>query len=184
MKLSEIKDNIKLVDEIEVKKYIPMAYKKMIIDGIKAQCIKQQEGMSNMYYIDFVTKEIVSVLLITQSYIKNVEFDEVEVENTLYDFYVSSGIWEKVEKEIPANEINLIESLVYDTIYTELEIENSIEGVLLRGLNKIADVINKNLNPKEINKFIKTFSKEIKDFDVDKLGVVAKLLDFNKKDES
>lgn len=177
IKLSEIKENPELIKEIRVKQYLPIANKKITIcgfdgddgkryEGIIEMCLKQNED--GLHYVDFIDKEMVMVLFIVQAYCADsIEFDDID-EDSMYDFCMS-GLWQHVRDNIPEDEYKQFVNFVDDILSQEMKLKNSVESILVQGINKIADVINTNLNPKEINKLVKTFSKEFSNFDLNKL---------------
>ncbi len=184
IKLSDIWANTDLIkmEKVKIAEYIPIAHKRMIIEGfiendgskhpgIVDMCLKQD--IDGMYYIDYFVKEVALVTSLVQAYCLNIEFDEIEIEDTMYDFYITSGIWDEVKENIPEDEYWIFMDLLDNTLAEKVESKNSIEGILCRGLDKFVEVVDKNMNPKEINKLIGTFSKEFKEFNFDKLGVVG-----------
>ena len=192
IKLSQIKENPSLIKEIRVKKYLPIANKQITIcgfngedgkryEGIVEMCLKQNED--GLHYVDFIDKEIVMVLSIVQAYCADsIEFDDIEVDS-MYDFYVESGLWKYIIYNISEDEYKQFVGFVENTLAQEMKLKNSIEGIVASGINKIADVINTNLNPMELNKLVKTFSKEFKNFDLSKMEMVSSIFGEMNKEE-
>ncbi len=182
IKLSQIKDNPQLVKEIKVKQYLPLVDKMILIEGFENEterysgivddAIKQNN--EGMYCIDYISKKIATVLGIIQKYAE-IEFDDVEVDNLLYDFCITSGIWNKVKSNIPESEYFEIIGLIDDVIEQEIEIKNSVASVLNRRLNNLASVLNRGLNrfidkiptDKQIKSLSKSLVKDMKNFDWD-----------------
>ncbi|MDD4804546.1 MAG: hypothetical protein PHN69_05160 [Candidatus Pacebacteria bacterium] len=186
MKLSEIQKDKSKLYEMQVLSYLPIAHKTLMInggeevDGIKEvtgiidDCIKEKNGM---YYIDHFAKEVSFVLCVVMNY-TDLEFDEIELKEgyTIYDFIMESRIWECVQKHIPEEEMRKIHNLLDESLYQELEIKNSLQGILSRNLIKFVDVVDKNMNPKEMKSLLKAVSKEVKGLDQDKIKELSKLM--------
>ena len=186
IKLSEIKENPEKIKEVKVKDYISITTKQMIVfgysmddgthaEGIVDMCIEQRDD--GMYYENIIEREIVSKLFLIQVYCENVEFNEIKVNETMYDFYMTNGLYNYVVENIPNDEYWKFMELIEEGIYQELKIKNSLSAILNRGLNKLADIINNNLDPKKLNKLIKTASKELRGLDFDKLEGLKGIMD-------
>ena len=186
IKLSEIKENPEKIKEVKVKDYISITTKQMIVfgysmddgthaEGIVDMCIEQRDD--GMYYENIIEREIVSKLFLIQVYCENVEFNEIKVNETMYDFYMTNGLYNYVVENIPNDEYWKFMELIEEGIYQELKIKNSLSAILNRGLNKLADIINNNLDPKKLNKLIKTAGKELRGLDFDKLEGLKGIMD-------
>ncbi len=190
IRLSDIKNNPELVNEIQVKKYISITEKQMTINGfadddgnyypgIIDSCLEKKDGM---YFINYFRKEMLVNLAIVQSYCDNVEFDEIENENmTMYDFYNISGILKKVIDNIPDLEYWKFTDFVDSTLQQELDVRNSVSAVLNRGIEDVKiiledkamqfiKIVEKNTDPNVIKKLFKSLFKDVKGLDMDKMG--------------
>ena len=182
VKLSEIqKDNSK-VNKIQVLSYLPITKKMLMIqgseeiDGIKEitgivdDCIGYKNGM---YYIDHIKKEVSFVFNMVINY-TDLQLDEIELEDgsTLYDFIITSGIWEYVNEKIPKEEYFKISDLMYETLEQELKIRNSFEGVISRNLS---DLIDKMPTDKQLKSIGKSLIKDLNKLDLDKVPMLKKM---------
>lgn len=179
MLLSEIKSNPEKIHEIKVTSYLPIVEKMIMIQGFDGEeerfygiiddCIKEKDGM---YYVDYISKEISFVIAMVQRY-TNIEFDDVEIHNTLYDFCITSGIWNIVLNGIPTDELYMVKNLLDNTLEQELKIKNSIEGILNRNLQAFIEKIP---NEKSIKKLIAEIPKQINKIKPEQLGLIKDMV--------
>ena len=179
MILSEIKNDPKKVNEIKVIPYLPIVEKMVMIQGFNGEeerfygivddCIKEKDGM---YYVDYISKEISFVIAIVQRY-TNVEFDNVKIHNTLYDFCITSGIWNIVLNGIPTDEFYIVKELLDNTLEQELKIKNSIEGILNRNLQALVEKLP---NDKQIKKLIAEIPKQVNKIKPEQLGLIKDMV--------
>ena len=181
IKLSQIKENPSLIKEIRVKKYLPIANKQITIcgfngedgkryEGIVEMCLKQNED--GLHYIDFIDKEIVMVLSIVQAYCADsIEFDDIEVDS-MYDFYVESGLWKYIIYNISEDEYKQFVGFVEEILAQEMKLRNSIEGIVSSGINKLIDKIP---TDKQLKSLAKSLVKDMKGFNWDSLPMLKEI---------
>lgn len=185
MKLSYIKSQLEMgknIDAIgiEINKYIPIVSKMVMIqgfmsednihqNGIVDECIDIQNGIA---YIDPLKKEVSIVCNIINWY-TNIEIDEINLENTIYDFYMTSGIWDYIITVLD-KEYKTIINLINESITEELKKYNSLEAVLNNQIEKLIEKIPTN---KEFKQLTKNFVKEFNKMSWDKVPMIKQMFD-------
>lgn len=176
MKISELKQQIEegknYKDIIEFISYIPFVKKKIMCESIADSCIKEENGM---IICDHCMKQLTTDIMLINNY-TNLEFNEESYVEE-YDYLCENDIVDYVVGKIKKSETYFIQDMVWEEIENRMRINNTIEGILNRGLNKLADIINNNLDPKKINKLIKTVAKELRSLDFDKLEGLKGIMD-------
>jgi hypothetical protein len=108
----------------------------------------------------------------------DIEFDDIEVDDTIYDYFITSGIWEYVKENIPFNEYELVIDLLENTLKQEIELNNSISSIVNTHLGTVVDIINRRFpNEKEMKGIIKSLTKSFKDLDWDKVPMLKQMKD-------
>ena len=176
MKISELKQQIEegknYKDIIEFISYIPFVKKEILCDSIVDGCIKEENGM---IICDHYMKQLTTDIMLINNY-TNLEFNEESYVEE-YDYLCENDIVDYVVGKIKKSETYFIQNMVWKEIKNRMKINNTIEGILNRGLNKLADIINNNLDPKKLNKLIKTAGKELRDLDFNKLEGLKGIID-------
>lgn len=166
-------------EDLELKQYNSLLVKENMINKIKAVSFTEENGITK---IDFITKELFTVLIIfleytnknINLYVKNENDEEVldvKLAFELYDYIVSEGIFDDLVNKI--NDISSLFNMLNQEIEQELKIKNSIEGILAKTLNRAIDVLEKNTNPKEMKKILTQLNKT----DLSKLPMLQKIVD-------
>jgi len=175
MKISELKQQIEegknYKDIIEFISYIPFVKKKIICESIADSCIKEENGM---IICDNYMKRLTTDIMLVNNY-TNLEFNEDGYVEE-YDYLCENDILNYIVDKINETETYFIQDMVWEEIENRMRVSNSIEGILTRGVNKIADIINTNLNSKQIKSIIKLASKEFKNFQPEKLQILNDML--------
>lgn len=191
MKLSEIKTTIDMSNDIEslkinVKTYLPIAEKMIMIQGFQGKDGIHHNGIidesiefdNDMAYVDYFKKEISTVCNMINWYM-DIEIDDVEIENTLYDFYITSGIWDFVKAQLN-NEYKIITDFIDKSIEEELRKNNSMESVIN---NNLIRFISRIPNDKELKQLTKTLVKDVNKLNWDKVPMIKQMFEtLNKKD--
>jgi hypothetical protein len=162
MKFSEIKialdkgEQIKSL-KINIKTYLPLISKMLMVlgykedgkteNGIIDECIETSNGIA---YVNHFKKHMAIVCAVINWY-SNIEVDKIELEKdyTIYDYYITSGLWNYVKNQI-GNEYKIILSLVDKSIEEELRKYNSIEAVVNNNLNKLIDKVPTDIQLKQL----------------------------------
>jgi hypothetical protein len=131
--------------------------KQAIIDGdgegVASECVVEENGLKR---VDLFAKETLVTIVLVREY-TNIEFDDTVEDDELLDVLIESGVIEMILEEVPDAEkfIDFLE----DRIDQEIEMFNSLTGVLARGLEKLVSKIPDDINAKTIEKWIKSVPK-------------------------
>lgn len=128
--------NIHFNDQIiEVKDYLPVNEKA----SLAAEVLNYTLNNNDNHFANPIQMEVFTVLGIIQRY-TNITFTEKQKEDPakLYDLFVGSGLWEKIQDAIPKEEYHAVIKQVNKSVSTYFEYLNSIFGIL--------DTINKDYN--------------------------------------
>ena len=150
-------------DKIQIKPYLPIATKRLICEEIAKNSIIEQDGMKVKDSIAFT---IAFDLMIVQFY-SNVDIDEH------YDEACEYGIIDYIKDNMNQNEREFISEHSYYMIQNEINIHNSIAGVINRQLTKFINIIDKNTSPKAM----KSILKEAQKLDLDKIPMIKQLVE-------
>jgi hypothetical protein len=189
MKLSEIKLSLSQgskIDslKIEVKPYLSIIEKMMMTlgyekneihqNGIVDECI---EFKNNYAILNFFLKEIAIKISVINWY-TNIELDgNSNVDD--FDYVIISGIWDYVINQIEEDEYKNLLSLIDSSLTEKVKSNNSIEAIINRNLNVIADRIP---NSKQLKSLAKSLIKDINGLDSSKLSIIQEIKEsFNKK---
>jgi len=175
MKVIEIKENLNqdklLNDLIKIKSYLSFAEKKIMCDKIIDGSLYEEDGM---LACDYYNKKLFTEISIINNY-TDIELDEENIVGD-YDILCELGIVEHILKCLDDDEKYFIYDMVEDGICQKIKIGNSMESVVKKGLDKFVNIIDKNMNVKEINKLIKTASKELQKFEPEKLKSLQEMM--------
>jgi hypothetical protein len=151
IKISEIKDNF---SNIQINPYIPFVIKKNMIDNILDICVSiDEDGFKR---IDYATKIMATEFSICNQ-ATNIDLSE-EDSLTAYDNLKKSGAIKYIMDNIDIKEISFIESCVNEKIKEMYIVDNSIQAVISKVLNKLIEKIP---DSKEINKMIPRIGREL-----------------------
>ena len=144
----KVNTDIKTIDfneqKIEVKQYLPISDKLDLI----AKVINLSADDNN--FANPIKVEVYSTITIIEAY-TNITFTEKQKENItkLYDMISSSGMFNVIAENIPAEELNNLFVGIEDTIEAVYKYRNSLMGIFE---NITADYSNLNLEATEIQK--------------------------------
>ena len=156
---------------LEIKSYLPLAAKQILLKNILDLCKKEE---NDIIKIDYTLKEFAIEISLVNQY-SNVDLqvdDVVEV----YDELKQNGIIANIINQIPEEEINFIDYVLEKEITQIQAVDNSIEMVLAKTLNKI---VNKLPDEKGMTKIVKSLPKEINKIDPAKLQYITKAIGWN-----
>lgn len=139
--------------ELQIKQYLPLAIKKLSIQNILESCVIEENEIKK---IDFVLKEFAYQFTLVNQY-SNLDCD-VENMTEFYDELKEHGIIDFIIRQIPESEREFINSVLQKEIEQIQSVDNSIEMILTKALNKLVDKLP---TSKEINKMIPKISKEL-----------------------
>lgn len=135
---------------MEIKKYLPIAEKKLLIDTIVTHSLTENENGLKM--INYIQKDVAQVIMIIRMY------TDMEVNLDNYDELVESGKFNEIVSSIVTSDIDFVIKTVDKILEQEVKINNSIEGIISSNLTKL---ISKIPNEKQINKFIPKLMKSL-----------------------
>ena len=148
---------------IEIKGYVPVSTKKLMCEEIATNSIVEHDGLKMK---DSIAYEIALSLMIVSFY-TNIDIDEH------YDEACEYGIIDFIKENMNQKELEFIEQHSWRMIESEISIYNSIAGVINRNLQELVNKIPTN---KDLNKLIKTVSKEFQKFDPDKMKQIQEMM--------
>jgi len=151
IKISEIAEDF---SNIQINPYTPFVIKKNIIDNILDICISTDED--GFKRVDHTTKIMVTEFSICNQ-ATNIDLSE-EVSLTAYDDLKKSGVVRYIMNNIDKDEVSFIEKCVDEKIKEMYIVDNSIQSVVTKALDKL---ISKIPDIKEINKLIPKIGKEL-----------------------
>ena len=158
--------------EIEVVQYLPIDKKIELATAIYKSCVNTDDGL---LITSETSRDIATVYLLTQYY-TNLTLPQDVLEG--YNLLISTGIYEIIKENI-IDEVNRVEELVDNIKMEELikyEQENTIMYVIKNMLNEL---ISKVPTADEAKKLIEEASKEIENFDPEKMKFVKDFLTIN-----
>jgi hypothetical protein len=151
----------KFQDKLEVKKYLSIYTKNILIQGIHDFQTEDSElveingivdrcvtaDANGFYTVDLFSKKITIDLTLVKHYsnleldIDNVNVDGIEID--IYDYIVSNGIVDEVKEQMDYKEYDLFIDLVDETIYNKLQSENSVEASVVKVKNVLSNFADK-----------------------------------------
>lgn len=150
-------------DGIQIKDYLLISTKRLMCEEITKNSIIEQNGMKVK---DSISYAIAFDLMVTSFY-SNVDIDEN------YDEACEYGIIKFIKENMNQNELDFIYEHSHCMIRNELEIHNSLVGVINRNLTNFINIVEKNTSPKAI----KSILKEAQKLDLNKLPMIKQLVE-------
>ena len=173
MLISEIKEQIeagKSVDDLlEVKQYLSIIEKNLIVNKIIDSCIVLDE-INGLSKIDYFYKKLTSDVSLLVNY-TNIEFSENLIED--YDCLCENVGIERILNQIPITEVEFILDLVDCELTQIIKLNNSIEGILA---NRLQALINKVPDEKGIKKLMTEAQKQINKIKPENLEILKGLV--------
>lgn len=155
--------------EIEVKQYLPIEKKLELAYTIYNSCVNTDNGL---LVVSENSMDIMKTYFITQYY-TNLTLPKDYFEGA--DLLISTGLYEVIKENIE-DEISRLEDIIANIKIQELvkyEQENRLMYIVKEALSKLVDKIP---TADEAKKFIEETSKEIENFDPDKMKFVKDFL--------
>jgi len=155
--------------EIEVKQYLPIEKKLELAYTIYNSCVNTDNGL---LVVSENSMDIMKTYFITQYY-TNLTLPKDYFEGA--DLLISTGLYDVIKENIK-NEISRLEDIIANIKIQELvkyEQENRLMYIVKEALSKLVDKIP---TADEAKKFVEDASKEIEDFDPDKMKFVKDFL--------
>lgn len=149
------------LNELQIKKYIPLSEKIGIIDGLIENILINEDGL---YKIDLGNYELYSVF-VTIKYFTDLEFSlseeekyEYEVED--YDFIMENNIKQFIIDNVGSDYFKFKE-LLNKTLEQEVEQRNSLQSVIIKSVEKLVGTLNNLTDEKKMGKLVKQFEKVV-----------------------
>lgn len=160
-----------ITTDLNIKSYIPLTEKKILIEKILDICIIEEE----IKRIDFSLKEFAYEIMLLKLYSNiNIETDDI-IE--IYDELKYQGIINEVLNLIPDSEKEFIDYVLQKEIEQIQLVDNSLSSVVNKQMNKL---ISKLPDQKGIEKLIKELPKQINKLDPSKFKFLADAIGWNK----
>lgn len=150
-------------DGIQIKDYLPISTKRLMCEEITKNSIIEQNGMKVK---DSISYAIAFDLMVTSFY-SNVDIDEN------YDEACEYGIIKFIKENINQNELDFIYEHTHCMIRNEIEIHNSLAGVINRNLQTL---ISKIPNEKEMTKLTKNIVSQLNKIDPNKYRYINSIV--------
>jgi len=160
---------------ITITKYIPFLIKQNIVKNILLTCISVEED--GFKRVDSAMKRMAIEFSICNQ-ISNIDMSDDDSLET-YDSLKESGAIEYILDNFDYNEIKFITDCVNEEIEEMYKVDNSIEGIISKGLDKLLTKIPDN---KGMTKFINNISKQFDKLDPSKLKIVKEVMAWDKGD--
>lgn len=169
MKVSYIREQIfngKNLEElnIQVKHYLPIISKKAICTAVVDNCITEENGI---FVCDFFAKEQATNIVFLTEY-AGIEFDGEDD----YDFLMEYGVMGYILVQIPDKEKHFIYDAIYEMIEQKMKVNNSVEVVLAKGIQKLIDKIP---DEKDIKKIMNELPKMINKIKPENLQIIKEV---------
>lgn len=171
MQITEFKEQIEAgksaQDLIEVKSYLPLVEKQLIVNKIIDSCIVVDDaGLSK---IDFFYKYLTTQISLIVNY-TNLEFSEELISD--FDYLAEYIGIEWIIDKISPIEVCIIQELVDDELDQVVRIGNSVEGILSKNLQLI---VNKIPDEKGIKRILTEAQKQINKIKPDNMSIIKDL---------
>lgn len=170
MQVKELKEKLEKDSTIgkfvRTKGYLGFVEKKVLCEKVVKGCLIEENGIM---MCDHFSKKLTTDIQLVVSY-SNLEFGKDFVGE--YDYLAENKVLEHVLNKIDENEKKFICDMADKVIEEKLRVNNSVEAILAKGIEKL---IKKLPDDKQMKSLIKAFSKEFKDFDIGKMETIGKM---------
>ena len=176
-----------ILEGVEIKSYLSTIEKKVIIDNIINGSVETDDN--SIIKINFFNKKLISDISLITNYTNLIFSDDNSIDD--YDFITQYKILNHIIKHIDSDELEFIYNMVEDELEQQIKIGNSLESVIVNGLNKLIDKIP---DEKSMNKLISNLPKSINKIKPENLAVLKGIFnqqnnqnimgDFNKEVKS
>ena len=157
--------------DLNIKKYLSLTEKKILIEKILDICIIE----GDIKRIDFTLKEFAYEYMLVNLYVGiNIGTEDI-VE--IYDELKEKGIINKIITNIPESEIRFIDNVLQKEIEQVQLVDNSLAGVVSKQLSKLVEKLP---DSNEINKMIPKLSKQINKISPDSFKFLTDAIGWSK----
>lgn len=158
----QIQENKPLIEIIQITPYLPFAHKQVLCLNVVNSCLEQNDD--GLLTCNFFTKKLMQDISILVNY---TDFETSENLLEDYDILCQDGILELMLNSIDKKEIKFIEEMVDKSIEQTLRLENSIESIVSKGLNKLLDKLP---TDKQLKSLSKSLVKDLGKLDINKIN--------------
>ena len=173
--IEEIREQNYEIKEINIQKYLPLSFKKLLIKNILDMCIIDED----IKKIDFTLKEFAYEYILVSRY-SNINFQVDEIVE-LYDELKEHDVINNIIKIIPKSEKDFIDYVLQKEIEQIQLIDNSMINIANQVLNKLVDKIP---DQKGLIKLIKELPKQFNKISPDSLKHLSKAMGLNLGDKN
>ena len=151
------------------KKYLPIGIKREICETIKLNALTEENGMK---FIDYINLQVFTDLSLLQFYFEQ-NLDDLDINQ----FY-ADGVIDYMRSLIPSSEIEFIQNNVKNMLHQDIEVYNSLAGVLNRNLENL---IAKIPTEKGMQKIIKSIPKVLNSISPENLELLKNITGIDKQ---
>lgn len=163
----QLEEGNSLKEIIQIIPYLSFAKKKILCDNVLTVSLEYTDD--GLLQCDYFTRKLIMDISIIINY-TDIEVNQQDI-LTDYDTLNEIGVVEYVLNNMTRSERFFIEDMISKNIKQRVAIENSIEGILVKGINKLVEKI-------PTDKQLKSLSKSLlKDFNKLDMSKVAELKD-------
>lgn len=177
MLISELKEKLSqnktLGTIIEIKIYLPVDEKKIIVDNIIQGCVETDEN--SIIQINYFNKKLIRDVSLIVNF-TNLEFSD---DNSIleYDYLAENKIIDWIIDKIDEKEINFIDDLLKDELNQKIKIGNSLENIVAKALNNL---ISKIPDEKKMRKLMNDIPKSLNKVKPENLEILKGFIGQNK----
>ena len=149
------------------KKYLPIGAKREICEIIKLNALTEENGMK---FIDYINLQVFTDISLLQFYFEQ-NLDDLDM-----DQFYADGVIDYMRSLIPSSEIEFIRNNVKNMLHQDIEVYNSLAGVLNRNLENL---ISKIPTEDAIKSLVTELPNIIKNTNPDTLKFLAQAIGWN-----
>jgi len=166
IKISEIKEDY---SNIIVKKYIPFLIKQNIIDNVLSACTSLEDD--GFIRVNYAMKRMAIEFSICNQ-VTNIDMSN-EDNLELYDSLKELGVITYILNNINSNEVVFINDCINEKIEEIYKVDNSLQYVVAKELNKL---LSKIPNDKQLKSLGKSLIKDINKLDPEKYSYITQAM--------
>lgn len=151
------------LDKLKIDTYLDLSKKSFILQGLENEkgmvenILKEENG--GLWVIDRFIYEM-QLTYIVCSWYSNLKIKEFTVSD--YDFIISNGIFDYIVKQVYVDYIRF-KTMLDNMLEDELQKRNSLEGIIVRSVDKLLVTLNDLTDDKKMEKMVEQFQKVVKD---------------------
>ncbi len=168
----KLQDNALKLEELNIKTYLPLLNKKILVDNICTDLIEYDEN--GLAFVNEVQKKISISIAVLLNFcdIEILEEDNIDDVIETLDLLFETGKYSEIEEYIGDDLFELLCAVEAEIENIKLR-NNSLESIVAKGLNKI---INTLPNDKQIKKLIAEVPKQLNKIKPEQLGLIKDMI--------